>query len=97
MIKHPKKFETLRECLRNHINHNDDPEVKCPYSSDYSCEYSLQDREIRALLSREEYEMYHKKSLAKSEATMKNTVHCKTPDCIGFQVCEDELNFFECK
>lgn len=85
-----------RECLRNHINYNDDPQVKCPYSSEYNCSYFLQDREIRALLNNEEYRKYQLKSLAKSEATMKDTFHCLTPDCIGFSVCEDNLNFFDC-
>lgn len=27
---------------------------------------------------------------------MQNTVHCKTPDCIGFCVSEDNLNYFDC-
>lgn len=27
---------------------------------------------------------------------MANTVHCLTPDCIGFCVSEDNLNFFDC-
>ena len=71
--------------------------IKCPYTKDYTCEYSLQDREIRALVSEEDYAKYQLKSLKISEASMQNTVHCKTPDCFGFCICEDDLNFFECQ
>lgn len=28
---------------------------------------------------------------------MKNSVHYKSPDCIGFAICEDDRNNFECK
>jgi RanBP-type and C3HC4-type zinc finger-containing protein 1 len=70
--------------------------IKCPYSSDYNCGFHLQEREIRALLSEEDYLKYQMRSLRQSEATMKNTFHCKTPDCIGFCVFEDNLNFFDC-
>ena len=85
-----------KECLKNHIKHSDDP-VKCPYSKEYNCPYFIQDREVRALLSQDDYAKFQLNSLRKSEAAMENTFHCKTPDCIGFCVFEDGLNFFDCK
>ena len=88
-----------RECLRGHINSSDDPIIKCPYNKDYSCLYTLQDREIRGLLMKkngDDYKKYQMKCLSKSEATMQNVFHCKTPDCIGFCIFEDNLNFFDC-
>lgn len=56
----------------------------------------MQEREIRALISKDDFAKYELKSLRISEASMVNTVHCKTPDCIGFCVSEDNLNFFDC-
>lgn len=85
-----------RACLINHINYSEDPVVKCPYSNEYNCMNNIQEREIRALLSPDEFKKFQLKSLRQSEASMKNTFHCKTPDCIGFCIHEDDLNFFEC-
>lgn len=95
-----------KECIRAHIMAFDDPEVQCPYSGDYNCNQNLQDREIRTLLlwrsdgdekkGEADYKKYQMKCLTKSEAIMQNVFHCKTPDCIGFGVCEDNLNFFDC-
>ena len=56
----------------------------------------IKEREIRALLNEEEYEKFQMKSLRMSEAAMQNTFHCLTPDCIGFCVSEDNLNFYDC-
>ncbi len=53
-----ESINILRECLKNHINYSDDPDVKCPYSKDYNCSYYLQDREIRALLNNDDYSKY---------------------------------------
>jgi hypothetical protein len=92
-----KKNANSRECLRNLIKYSDEAQVKCPHNQEYICNRHIQDREIRALLSESELEKYLLKSLQISEATMQNTVHCKTPDCIGFCVSEDNLNFFDCK
>ncbi len=79
----------------SHINYSEDSTVKCPFGKDYNCTYHIQDREIRALLTPEEYNKMQMKSLRQSEATMSNTFHCKSPDCIGFCVYEDNLNFFD--
>lgn len=51
---------------------------------------------MRALVSKEEYEKLQLKSLKEGEAKIANTFHCKTPDCIGFCVHEDNLYWFEC-
>ncbi|CAF0737046.1 unnamed protein product [Brachionus calyciflorus] len=85
-----------KDCLRDYINHSDEPIIKCPFNKDYKCEYALLDREIRALITSEDYTKYEMKSLRISEASMLNTFHCKTLDCIGFCISEDNLNFFYC-
>ena len=82
--------------MREHILHSNDSIVKCPYSLDYVCEGVIQEREIRALLTKDEYKMFQLKSLKQGEARIENTFHCKTPDCIGFCIHDEELNWFEC-
>lgn len=39
-----------RDCLIGAVNYADDSEVKCPFrDSNYSCDSSLQEREIKAV------------------------------------------------
>ncbi|XP_068206014.1 uro-adherence factor A-like isoform X2 [Palaemon carinicauda] len=86
-----------RDCLANAIKFSDTAEVKCPYrDTQYSCDFSLQDREIKALLTPEEYEKHLNKSVKQAEGAMQNVFHCKTPDCLGFCQFEDNVNLFLC-
>lgn len=86
-----------KECLVMHIQHNDDVEIKCPYMDNtYSCQSMLQDREVRSLLSKEEYEKYLSKSIRQAEHQIENTFHCKTINCRGWCVFEEDVNTFKC-
>ncbi|XP_045132138.1 uncharacterized protein LOC123516629 isoform X2 [Portunus trituberculatus] len=86
-----------RDCLANGIKYSDTADVKCPYrDSQYSCDSSLQDREIKALLTAKEYEQHLNKSVKQAEGAMQNVFHCKTPDCPGFCQFEDNVNEFHC-
>ncbi|KAK5646003.1 hypothetical protein RI129_004467 [Pyrocoelia pectoralis] len=96
---------TLRECLHQFckiclahtIEFTDEAEVKCPYrDSEYSCDISLQDREIKALVSLEVYEQFLAKSVAQAENRIDKSFHCKTPDCKGWCIFEDNVNEFHC-
>ncbi|XP_031343206.1 uncharacterized protein LOC116170823 isoform X2 [Photinus pyralis] len=96
---------TLRECLhqfcKNCLAHTieftEDAEVKCPYRDDeYSCDISLQDREIKALVTTEVYEQFLAKSVAQAENRIDKSFHCKTPDCKGWCIFEDNVNEFHC-
>ena len=42
------------------------------------------------------YEKHQKKSVKEAEANMKNTFHCKTPDCAGWTIFDDDVNIFKC-
>ena len=42
------------------------------------------------------YEKHQKKSVKEAEANMKNTFHCKTPDCAGWTIFDDDVNIFQC-
>jgi len=86
-----------RICLSAAIEHSDSPKVKCPYKDeDYSCEMDILEREIKALVSAEVFEKHQKKSVKEAEANMKNAFHCKTPDCAGWTIIDDNINVFKC-
>ncbi|XP_050718529.1 uncharacterized protein LOC126999735 [Eriocheir sinensis] len=86
-----------RECLANAVRYSDTADVKCPYrDNQYSCDSSLQDREIKALVTEKEYEQHLNKSVKQAEGAMQNVFHCLTPDCPGFCQFEDNVNEFHC-
>lgn len=102
----PKAGAVLRECLHSfcksclvsHIQYSEEPEVKCPFiNSQYSCQSLLQEREIRSLVSKDEYDKHLARSIRQAENTcLENTYHCKTPNCRGWCIFEDNLNSFRC-
>ncbi|XP_029727248.2 ranBP-type and C3HC4-type zinc finger-containing protein 1-like [Aedes albopictus] len=80
-----------RECLANSIKHADDVVVRCPYKDrTSSCETEIQDREIRTLLSPDDYGIYLKRSLKQAESSTANAFHCKTPECDGWCILDDQ-------
>jgi len=84
-------------CLAASIEHSEAPKVKCPYKDDnYSCDMELLEREIKALVSPVVFEKHQKKSVKEAEANIKNAYHCKTPDCAGWTVIDDNVNIFKC-
>ncbi|XP_043922234.1 sharpin [Protopterus annectens] len=86
-----------KECLRQLIKTCDDPEVSCPFRDDiYACSRKMQDREIRALVSPEEYQKFLDRSLMVAESCSPNSYHCKTVDCRGWCIYEDTVNEFRC-
>ncbi|MBN3306254.1 ranBP-type and C3HC4-type zinc finger-containing protein 1 [Amia ocellicauda] len=86
-----------KECLKGTITNSMDAEVACPYSDeDYACNSKLQDREIRTLLSEDEYQRFLELRLSIAENRSANSYHCKTPDCAGWCIFEDEVNEFLC-
>ncbi|XP_030633698.1 ranBP-type and C3HC4-type zinc finger-containing protein 1 [Chanos chanos] len=86
-----------RDCLKGTIVNCVDAEVTCPYAdATYSCNSKLQDREIRSLLSQEEYEKFLEMRLSIAESRSENSYHCKTPDCVGWCIFEDDVNEFTC-
>ncbi|KAL4631016.1 hypothetical protein GN956_G15260 [Arapaima gigas] len=86
-----------RDCLRSVILLCEDPEVSCPYRDDlYACSCVLQEREIRALVTGEEYERWLQRGLSVAESRCKSSYHCATPDCHGWCEYEDMVNTFHC-
>ncbi|XP_069771235.1 ranBP-type and C3HC4-type zinc finger-containing protein 1 isoform X2 [Narcine bancroftii] len=86
-----------RECLKQLIQTCADPQVACPYrDNSYTCDSKLQDREIRALVSLEDYHRVLDCSMKVAESCSSNSFHCKTPDCKGWCIYEDTVNEFHC-
>ena len=86
-----------RDCLAGLVRHCDDPEVRCPFvSAEYSCQSTLTEKEIRALVSAEEYERHLARSLRQAEGNTVNSFHCRTVGCAGWCEFEDTVNLFCC-
>ncbi|KAJ6648215.1 RanBP-type and C3HC4-type zinc finger-containing protein 1 [Pseudolycoriella hygida] len=86
-----------RECIINTIKYNEEAEVKCPYlDAEYSCDSIIQEREIKSLVSKDIYEQHLAISLRVAENRTENAYHCKTPNCKGWCIFEDNVNEFKC-
>ncbi|CAG7837166.1 unnamed protein product [Allacma fusca] len=86
-----------KECLIGSVKYADEPEIKCPFRDDkYSCNSVMQEREIKALVPPEIFELYLARSVKVAECKIVNTFHCKTADCTGWCVFEDDVNVFNC-
>ncbi|XP_028825224.1 ranBP-type and C3HC4-type zinc finger-containing protein 1 [Denticeps clupeoides] len=86
-----------KDCLRSVIKTSEDPQVACPYRDElYACDCTLQEREIRALVSVDVYEQWLQRGLSVAESRCEGSYHCATPDCPGWCVYEDTVNTFHC-
>ncbi|KAF6215403.1 hypothetical protein GE061_010155 [Apolygus lucorum] len=86
-----------RACLANTVEYSDEAEVKCPFRNDkYTCDSTLLEREIKSLVTPVVYEQHLAKSIALAETKIGNAFHCKTPDCKGWCIFEDNVNSFRC-
>ncbi|XP_070536126.1 ranBP-type and C3HC4-type zinc finger-containing protein 1-like isoform X2 [Ptychodera flava] len=86
-----------RDCLRDHITHNEEAVVMCPFQDDvYSCHSAMTEREIKALVSAEQFQKYLQRGLHTAENMAADSYHCKTPDCQGWCYYDDNNNFFQC-
>ncbi|GFX93834.1 ranBP-type and C3HC4-type zinc finger-containing protein 1 [Trichonephila clavipes] len=87
----------MRDCLARTVDFAEEVLIKCPYRDDeYSCQSYLQQREIKALVSSEIYERYLQRSIITAESIAEKSFHCKTPDCPGWCMFEDNINVFHC-
>lgn len=101
--------EYCKGCLSRTIETSDDVEIRCPFVAEDGnhCEGILKDSEMRALITPAIYDAHLIKSLQLAEAIIKDSFHCKSPDCPGWaeiigaktflcQIC-DKTNCIECK
>ncbi|ODM93701.1 RanBP-type and C3HC4-type zinc finger-containing protein 1 [Orchesella cincta] len=87
-----------KTCLARHIEESTAAAVKCPFVKDeYNCSELLKPKEIKALVSKAEYERHFDQlALKEAEETMPNVFHCLTPDCKGFCIAEPTARRFRC-
>ncbi|XP_054835485.1 ranBP-type and C3HC4-type zinc finger-containing protein 1 isoform X2 [Eublepharis macularius] len=86
-----------KDCLKGTILNSQEPEVRCPYiDQKYSCPGQLLEREIKALLSPEEYQRFLDLGISVAENRSRSSYHCKTTDCRGWCFFEDDVNEFPC-
>ncbi|XP_063358790.1 uncharacterized protein LOC134648234 [Cydia amplana] len=82
-----------KECLSDVVKHSEEPVVSCPTMG---CLGFLEEREIRALVSPEEYERWLAKGLSAAESGARNAFHCRTADCQGWAMCDPDVTRFLC-
>lgn len=72
--------------------------VHCPAETDGNggCSTLLQEREIRELLSGEDYRKYERKCLELAESEVTSSVHCLVPLCKGWIEVTGFVSAFEC-
>ncbi|XP_053250602.1 ranBP-type and C3HC4-type zinc finger-containing protein 1 isoform X2 [Podarcis raffonei] len=86
-----------KDCLRGTILNSQEPEVRCPYIDEkYSCPGQLLEREVKALLSTDEYQRFLDLGVSVAENRSRSSYHCKTTDCRGWCFYEDDVNEFPC-
>uniref|UniRef100_A0A8D0HTR5 RanBP-type and C3HC4-type zinc finger-containing protein 1 n=1 Tax=Sphenodon punctatus TaxID=8508 RepID=A0A8D0HTR5_SPHPU len=86
-----------KDCLKGTILNSQEPEVSCPYIDEkYSCSGKLLEREIKALLSPDEYQRFLDLGVSIAENRSRSSYHCKTADCRGWCFFEDDVNEFAC-
>uniref|UniRef100_A0A2A4IYK3 RanBP-type and C3HC4-type zinc finger-containing protein 1 n=1 Tax=Heliothis virescens TaxID=7102 RepID=A0A2A4IYK3_HELVI len=82
-----------RDCLSDVVRHCEEPDVPCPAMG---CRGMLQEREIRALVSPQDYERWLARGLAAAESGTRNAFHCRTRDCKGWALCDPGVQRFPC-
>ena len=87
-----------KTCLAKTIEVSDELEVPCPFVAEDGahCYGTIQDREMRSLITPEIYAAFLARSLERAEAITKNAFHCKTADCAGWAECEEGASIFHC-
>ncbi|XP_065211547.1 uncharacterized protein LOC135839453 [Planococcus citri] len=86
-----------KDCLQQTVQFSTEAQVKCPFgNATYSCDSVLQEREIKALVDADTYEKHLARSLSEAQNKIKNAFHCKTPNCAGWCIYEDNVNEFHC-
>ncbi|CAB3250262.1 unnamed protein product [Arctia plantaginis] len=82
-----------RNCLADVVRYCDEPDIPCPAMG---CRGMLQEREIRALVTPQDYERWLARGLAAAESGTRNAFHCRTRDCKGWALCDPDVQKFPC-
>eukprot|EP00118_Oscarella_pearsei_P003778 m.15729 g.15729 ORF g.15729 m.15729 type:complete len:739 (+) comp26514_c0_seq6:85-2301(+) len=86
-----------KDCLAEHVRSRNDPDIRCPYTDDnYECNEPLTEREMRRLITEEELRRLHSRGIDVALGEMGNSFYCRTPDCLGRCIYDDDVNDFDC-
>lgn len=85
--------EFCKLCVSKIAQNSETAAVKCPIPE---CTYTLQDREILNLVTRDVYDKHVAKSFIEAKKTFKDGFECKTNDCIGFWIYEKNVYNYIC-
>ncbi|KAH6944027.1 hypothetical protein HPB50_001209 [Hyalomma asiaticum] len=90
--------KVCEQCLADTAKNSPNAEVKCPcVEDDAPCQMSVFDSDLRACLSKEEYDALQDRSLREAENRSKEpSFHCKTPDCKGWCLHDQQVELFQC-
>lgn len=84
-----------KNCIRQNIINNLNPQIKCPFKLDYVCESILQHREIRGIVGQDFYDEYVAR-ITLSIQKDKNIFNCRNENCIGYGLIDRQQTSFEC-
>ncbi|GAB1602048.1 -type and C3HC4-type zinc finger-containing 1 isoform X1 [Argonauta hians] len=86
-----------KQCLNDAVYHNDSGDARCLFQNEeYKCDAKIPERVIKSLVSDEVFRRYLHLGIQQAESTINNSYHCKTPNCRGWCIYEDDVNFFHC-
>lgn len=85
--------QICKDCLVNIAKNSSSAVVRCPHDP---CEMEISDTELRACLSPELYDELQERGLREAERTSARSFHCKTVDCRGWCIYDEDSNAFEC-
>ncbi|XP_049267796.1 uncharacterized protein LOC119379010 isoform X2 [Rhipicephalus sanguineus] len=90
--------KVCEQCLADTAKNSPKAEVQCPcLENGDPCQMSVLDCDLRACLSKEEYDALQDRSLREAENRSKEpSFHCKTPDCRGWCFHDPDVELFEC-
>lgn len=85
--------EFCKKCVSNIVQNSEMAAVKCPIPE---CRYTLQDREILNLVTQDVYDKHVHKSFLEAKKTIKDGFECKTIDCKGYWIYEQNVYNYIC-
>lgn len=87
-----------KDCLMHLVEHSSGCIVKCPFVNDQlsGCDGFVQEREIRGILSEDQYQLYIQRMLVLSMNMVPNSFACRTVNCKGFWIVEPNDMTFIC-
>ncbi|KAL1415722.1 hypothetical protein MTO96_006601 [Rhipicephalus appendiculatus] len=90
--------KVCEQCLADTAKNSPKAEVQCPcLENGDPCQMPVLDNDLRACLSKEEYDALQDRSLREAENRSKEpSFHCKTPDCRGWCFHDQNVELFEC-